>query len=380
MALLTWMPRLVTRMGASRVWPSLAGNRSGENAGLLSPQDFDHSATCERMRVDRNNSVLSILLITLPARYDGPKEVAFLSRVLQGRLRITDTAGQLRDGRIGVLLPDTPAAGAWKVASDICEVYDVGEERPDCEVMEYPDRRHRLAEREEVADGEHDTDQGQPAEPVAVKVPNDSDESFFSYTMPAWKRVIDVMGASAGLLLASPLIGVGAAAVALTSKGGPFFIQDREGLGGRKFRMYKLRTMRVDAEARKAKLRKRSEQDGPAFKMTRDPRTTFVGRILRKTSVDELPQLLNVLRGDMSLVGPRPLPVDESQDCQPWQRRRLTVTPGITCIWQVYARNVASFDDWVRMDLQYAQRVSPWQDFKLIARTPISIVLSKGPR
>ena len=125
-------------------------------------------------------------------------------------------------------------------------------------------------------------------------------------------------------------------------------------------------------------LRKLSEQDGPAFKMKADPRITRIGRLLRGTSIDELPQLWNVLRGDMSLVGPRPLPCDEAEACQSWQRARTDVTPGLTCIWQIYGRSRVSFTEWIRMDLRYIRRQSPWADIKLLASTLPALILRKG--
>jgi lipopolysaccharide/colanic/teichoic acid biosynthesis glycosyltransferase len=142
--------------------------------------------------------------------------------------------------------------------------------------------------------------------------------------------------------------------------------------------MYKLRTMHTGAEARKRELLAANEQDGPAFKMKNDPRVTPLGRFLRRTSIDELPQLWNVLIGDMSLVGPRPLPCDESSACTPWQRNRLDVTPGLTCIWQVKGRSRVSFDDWVRMDMQYLQRAGLLFDLKLLVQTVYVVLLRKG--
>jgi len=165
-----------------------------------------------------------------------------------------------------------------------------------------------------------------------------------------------------------------AVAVRLTSPGPIFFFQPREGLGGRAFTMWKFRTMIVNAEALKSQLD--NEQDGPAFKMQRDPRVTRVGWFLRNTSIDELPQLINVLRGEMSLVGPRPLPIAESQACESWQRRRLDVTPGLTCFWQASGkRSEIPFQQWMRMDLRYAQRRSPVRDLLLIAQTAAKVVL-----
>jgi lipopolysaccharide/colanic/teichoic acid biosynthesis glycosyltransferase len=123
-----------------------------------------------------------------------------------------------------------------------------------------------------------------------------------------------------------------------------------------------------------------SEQDGPAFKITNDPRITRLGRLLRKTSADELPQLFNVLKGDMSLVGPRPLPCDESDECLQWQRHRLDVTPGLTCIWQIEGRSRVTFDEWVRMDVAYMRRVSPWRDLAILLKTVPAVLLRRGAR
>jgi lipopolysaccharide/colanic/teichoic acid biosynthesis glycosyltransferase len=340
---------------------------------LSDSSSFHRSALAERMRVDRNGSCLSILLLQLPEDRSTHRDYQFLAGVLEGRLRITDAAGLLADGRIGVLLPDTPPAGAWKVASDICEVYPVGHERPDCEVLAYPDQHFRGNEQSKR----------HAKEPVAAPSgtgANGNVESLFACAVPFWKRSLDVTGATIGLIVATPLILLAGAAIKFSSRGPVFYSQEREGLGGRRFRIWKLRTMRMNADQLKDQLRPYSEQDGPAFKMMRDPRITHVGRILRRFSLDELPQLWNVLRGDMSLVGPRPLPVDESLGCLAWQRRRLQVTPGLTCIWQIKGRNVVPFEEWIRMDLEYARRRSPWLDLQLLVRTPPALILAKGPR
>jgi len=337
------------------------------NDYLLNDEDFRFAADCERMRVDRNNSVLSLLLVRL--NQPGPEEIAFFARVLEGRLRVTDTPGLLQDGRVAVLLPDTPTAGAWKVAADVSEVYPPGPGRPECEVLVYPNGERTRSIDSQQEDSGEENDLAAP-----------TNEFFFMKPQSVMKRLLDITGGLVGLLLSFPLLLFATVAVKATSRGPAFFSQQREGHGGKRFTMWKLRTMQVDAEAKKQDLRQYSQQDGPAFKMKRDPRTTRVGRFLRWTSMDELPQFWNVLRGDMSLVGPRPLPTEESTACEGWQRRRLSVKPGMTCTWQVCERGNVSFDQWVRMDLRYARRPSFWEDMRLLLLTLPSLILHKGMR
>jgi lipopolysaccharide/colanic/teichoic acid biosynthesis glycosyltransferase len=345
----------------------LARRRAANHEFLLSDGDFRFAADCERMRVDRNGSVLSLLLIRLARQKSSSSDVAYLARVLEGRLRMTDTPGLLDDGRIGVLLPDTQADGAWKVATDISEIYPPGPERPECNVLVYPPHPRIL---EPVAE--------EPERQGAAQL--ESSEFFLAKAIPIWKRFIDIVGASLGLVLSAPVVLAAVAAIKISSPGPAFFVQEREGRGGRKFNIWKLRTMCVDAEEQKDELRPLSQQDGPAFKMHCDPSTTRLGRFLRWSSIDEMPQFWNVLKGDMSLVGPRPLPTAESQACEPWQRRRLDVTPGITCTWQVSGRGKVRFDDWVRMDLRYAENPSLWSDMKLLFITIPSLIFQRGMR
>jgi exopolysaccharide biosynthesis polyprenyl glycosylphosphotransferase len=194
----------------------------------------------------------------------------------------------------------------------------------------------------------------------------------------AAKRILDIAGASLGLILSLPVFVATAVAIKLTSRGPVFFRQERVGMGGRHFTCLKFRTMRVGAQAQQELLRSASVQDGPAFKMPSDPRVTAVGRLLRKFSIDELPQLLNVLLGDMSLVGPRPPIPSEVDRYAWWQRRRVSVRPGLTCLWQVYGRNTVTFKRWVEMDLYYIDNWSLWLDIKLIAHTFRAVLRGTG--
>lgn len=194
------------------------------------------------------------------------------------------------------------------------------------------------------------------------------------------KRFCDVLLSSAGLLLTAPLMLGTALAVKFTSPGPVLFRQVRSGRNGRRFVLYKFRSMVIDAEERLEELRDKNEMSGPVFKMSEDPRLTKVGKFLRKTSLDELPQLWNVFRGDMSLVGPRPPLPREVEQYEPWQRRRLSMKPGITCIWQISGRNEVDFEDWMKMDLQYIDRWSLWLDIKIILLTVWAVVLRRGAR
>jgi exopolysaccharide biosynthesis polyprenyl glycosylphosphotransferase len=191
------------------------------------------------------------------------------------------------------------------------------------------------------------------------------------------KQVLDVSAAFVLLVLLSPLFLAMVALIRWTSRGPAMFRQQRSGLNGRPFTMLKFRSMVSDAEQRRQELEALNEMAGPVFKISDDPRITPVGRFLRKYSIDELPQLLNVLRGEMSLVGPRPLPVDEVQRFDDFaHRRRLSVKPGLTCLWQISGRNnVKDFKDWVRLDLEYIDNWSLWLDIKILFRT-IPVVLS----
>lgn len=194
----------------------------------------------------------------------------------------------------------------------------------------------------------------------------------------ALKRTIDIAVSFTALVLLSPLLVATTLAVKLTSRGAVLFKQERVGLHGRKFFMLKFRSMVVNAEALKAKLASANEQSGPVFKMKRDPRITRVGRFIRKYSIDELPQLVNVLRGDMSLVGPRPPIPSEVVKYEAWQRRRLSVRPGLTCVWQVSGRNEISFEEWMLLDMRYIDHWSLGQDLQLIAKTVPVVLTGRG--
>jgi exopolysaccharide biosynthesis polyprenyl glycosylphosphotransferase len=213
----------------------------------------------------------------------------------------------------------------------------------------------------------------------------DGDQYVATYTLHnelwpyAIKRMLDVTVAVLALLLFSPILVVAAVAIKLSSPGSVFFLQERIGINKRRFKIYKFRTMVPHAEQLMSSIEKNNEATGPVFKMRNDPRITPIGKLLRKSSVDELPQLFNVLKGDMSLVGPRPLPVRDFEGFnEDWQRRRFSVKPGITCLWQVNGRSGISFDQWMLLDLKYMDEWSLWLDLKILAKTVPAVIKGEG--
>lgn len=200
-----------------------------------------------------------------------------------------------------------------------------------------------------------------------INVEVEKKESGLIYNLS--KRIIDITGSFIGLVLLSPILIIVGILIKLESKGPIVFTQKRVGKDGKEFDMYKLRSMVVNAEEIKEKLKEQNEMSGPMFKMKDDPRITKIGKFIRKTSIDELPQLVNVLKGDMSLVGPRPSLPNEVKDFETWMLKRLNVKPGLTCYWQVSGRNNIDFEDWMKLDIKYVNERSFLLDIKLIFKT-----------
>lgn len=191
------------------------------------------------------------------------------------------------------------------------------------------------------------------------------------------KRTFDIVASLAGLIILSPVLLITAVAIYIDDPGPVLFFQDRDGLNGKIFKMWKFRSMYQNAPELRAKMGTQNELDGPAFKMKNDPRITRVGKFLRRFSIDELPQLVNILFGEMSVVGPRPLPKYETAQLTPEQRQRLLVKPGLTCYWQISGRNTATFEEWMEYDFRYIREQSLWTDCKLVLAT-IPAVFSGG--
>jgi lipopolysaccharide/colanic/teichoic acid biosynthesis glycosyltransferase len=368
---------------------------------LLTPEQMNIAVQRETARADRNGSQFALVLFRARNKDQQSLSTVRLAKTVLRRVRATDDVGWYDDRHLAALLPDTEPAGAWRFAEQVCTLVSAKAPRPLCSVYSYPTLWFKGDQTPEKLVQQGHDDAFLPAGPVDSRkglenvIPvfleqananKDAQpaplvhavESLLLKPLPWWKRGIDIMGAAAGMVLVSPVMAFAAVAVRTTSPGPAIFVQQRAGLGGKPFTIYKFRTMCQDAEAKQAELKQFSEQDGPAFKIKNDPRVTSIGKFLRKTSIDELPQLLNVLKGDMTLVGPRPLPMDQSAACEGWHRRRLDVTPGLTCIWQVKGRSQVSFSEWVRMDVAYIRRRTLFNDVRIILQTIPAMLFGKG--
>jgi lipopolysaccharide/colanic/teichoic acid biosynthesis glycosyltransferase len=365
MFLSRWVSRIKDPRGVRHRW-------------LRRPSELRRMLLSERARSVRTGRPFTLIRITPMVGRLTSGQVRQFEKVLRSRLRSYDQAGIHDEGAFVVLLPETDRDGGLKVAADI--QIRLGDDAEDFrwQVAQYPSSEESLHDDSGDQGGAIDdrrqpaaSEESRPAHPVEI---------MLSRSLPAWKRGMDVALSAVGLTFAAPVIGLAALAIKATSPGPVIFKQRRTGVGGKPFVMHKLRTMSAGAEQLQKSLRHLNEQDGPAFKIENDPRITTIGRVLRSSCVDELPQLWNVLRGEMSIVGPRPLPCHESDACRGWRRARLDITPGLTCIWQVKGRSKVSFDEWMRMDLEYAKRQSFLLDVCLMFGTVGLVAKSVLPR
>ncbi|WP_372721889.1 sugar transferase [Novipirellula sp.] len=381
------------------------------NTWILTGREFDREIARERARTVRRNIPFCVLQIELCAAHRTAKNTRSLAKLVRRNVRMSDEKGHVNRFTIGVLLVDTPEMGGRIVMDRLNGLLSSAHLKAEISLSVYDPQAFNNDDSDDSSANGGDQESGGTKVRLHDKHPVGRDRRRFHddeligsgtrmatpHSSEAFdlmstrvsnvsfqvdsvvKRTFDVAVASAGLLFAAPVIAFAAALI--KRDGGPaFFLQSREGRDGVPFTIYKLRTMVVNAESQQAELRDKSERDGPAFKMRNDPRVTRFGQMLRSTCVDELPQLWNVLRGDMSIVGPRPLPVSESRACQPWHRRRLDVRPGITCNWQVAKEKADTFDEWMRMDLAYVDNANLWKDVTLMAQTVGVPLRAKGSR
>ena len=389
--------------------------------GVLSATELEREFERERARVDRNDHQFSVAVF-LQEEHD-QEALVQLAEVLLKRTRTPDVIGRLDSERLAALLPETDSQGAWNFADDVTRMLAERSLKFDCLVHTYPadtpstdDGNRTNAEKSESSDtsqeqagvieGEDETTKKRLAakarkpRPGRPRLVEDDDRSvaaidsstirtagdrpvqdlgqYFRQEIPVWKRALDIFVSLVMLVILAPLLLCAALAVRLTSPGPIIFKQQRAGLGGKPFTMYKFRSMHIDAEERRKELEDLNELDGPVFKIRDDPRMTPIGRVLRRASIDELPQLYNVLIGDMTLVGPRPPMLNEIASYEQWQLARLDLKGGLTCIWQVSGRSEIDFEDWIRMDLRYVKTRNWLLDLGLLSKTAKAVVSGRG--
>ena len=410
---------------------------SAEN--ILSARQFEYFLERERSLADRGTRRFTLLVLRRQASERGDRRgrVALTELAQQAckRLRSTDLVGRLDADRVEILLTDTEPAGAQAVAAWVHQVE--GRLGLDLEqtIYVYPSVAEQSTNREPDLDPhERGPDEGMrsnghgngrltrhsdaagnthvpslPEYRVATNgkavaghlnghaLPRALDTSgrtgrvvshplwkmedlwpVLGVPTPLWKRSLDILLSALALLLLFPLFALIALAIRLDSPGPVIFKHLRAGRGARPFVFYKFRSMIADAEEERAALAAQNEQDGPIFKIREDPRITRVGRWLRRWSMDELPQLWNVLKGDISLVGPRSPTFDEVCKYERWQLRRLSVTGGITCIWQVSGRSLIPFQEWMRLDMRYVASRNLWLDLRLLVQTVSAVLSGRG--
>jgi lipopolysaccharide/colanic/teichoic acid biosynthesis glycosyltransferase len=366
-------------------WPSeaLTGSAEGTVAypvsleGVLPQEEFLERLRFEKLRVDRSGNPLSMALFFLKEEVvaDARKLREFLASIKRDT-RETDLKGWVNGNIFGLLMLDTDGSGSHKCVEPLVN----GQIKTGCDVLTgtYPDRL--FSEILEKTEADPRIFSLESLEPVG-------DAPGYQIL----KRWLDILGSLIGLVLFSPVMLITAAAIKLTSPGPVIFRQTRLGRNGNPFNFWKFRSMesgnddRVHREyvlklidGQHAQLNQ-GKEDKPLYKLKNDSRITAVGKIIRKLSIDELPQLFNVLQGEMSLVGPRPPMPFEVEQYKSWHLRRiLKVKPGITGLWQVEGRSRTSFDDMVRLDIRYVQNWSLWLDFKTLAKTVREVLMPKG--
>ncbi len=350
------------------------------------PEDMFHALIrYERRRVDRTNSVFSLIAFEVDVSRAG--QVERVARALRARARSVDEIGWLEAGRLAVLLPATGLEGAWRFAVQAEERMMDRFEPPPFTVYAYPDHWREGWSRPEE-DGGRQSPHGrfsdlsrsfsQRGAADAARAVQGRVRELLSRPVPGWKRMQDVAGSLVFLILLSPLLLLIALYVKLVSPGPVLFRQKRIGYRGVPFSFLKFRTMRANTSpvSHQSHLHELIHSDRPMRKLdrTRDPRIIPGGGLLRKASLDELPQLINVLRGEMSLVGPRPCLPYEAREYDRWHAQRFDTLPGMTGLWQVSGKNRLTFRQMIRMDIEYCRRMSLLYDLKILALTVPTVI------
>jgi len=388
---------------------SANGSRANAVSIIQSQEPFRELIISERQRVDRNQHILSLLLFTVGKQNANGVAVQNFANILAERIRSTDEVGWFDSKRIGVILPYTHAGGAHKLADEICKAVTPEASIPEYtvhtypsnwfsddsgppaqfEIVDLPPKRKAITSQSPSLPAKH----AQEGKCILATSPLSSDvtrscralpqaiEPFFLQPLPIWKRIVDVLGALFGLVVLSPLLILVALIIKVCYGGPVIFKQQRVGYSGRIFTMWKFRTMKLGAESSlhqqyMSSLINCANAESSAKVMTKldsDLPVTGFGRILRAISFDELPQLINVLCGDMTLIGPRPPTVYEVEDYLPWYCERFGIVPGMTGLWQVSGKNKLTFLEMIRLDIRYIRQLSLWSDIVIFLKTPLVI-------
>lgn len=388
--------------------------QNGELLGIYSVKQFRTILESERHRADRNQHVFSLLVFDVGRSDENQIRIRYLVRVLRERIRLTDRAGWLDNRRVGVVLPYTSAAGACQLADYICQEMAGKFAPPEYTVYTYPSiynsESNGHSDQLNFADLSPEWNTTMPenfsmSAKYAGSPNNDfasqqsradtirnchevapSLELLFAQRLPLWKRSMDILGALLGLIMLSPLLLLLCLIIKIASPGPLIFKQERIRCLGRIFSMWKFRTMDVNTDVSVHKQHVaaliKSVKSGnpglksPMVKLENNPQIIPIGKCIRKMCLDEIPQLINVLRGEMSLVGPRPPLSYEVEEYPQWCYGRFNSVPGMTGLWQVSGKNRLTFDEMVRLDIRYSREESLWLDTKIILKTP-SVIISQ---
>ena len=372
------------------IGPFAATSESNGDRGILNEETFHRMISLERRRTERSRKPFLLMLLDMGDHLPSEATGKVLSKILAGlsvSTRETDVAGWYKsDCVVGVMFTEIGIEDRKSIVATMVERLGAAL-RSDL----HPEQFDQISVSFHMYPEEWDQNCDAPKRPSNPALyPDLSKQADTKRVSNGMKRAMDIVGSVVALLLASPFLLAIAAAIKATSKGPVFFRQNRIGQHGTPFEFLKFRSMYTGNDASKHKEyvqqliagKAECHTDGNGngvFKLTKDPRITRVGAFLRRSSLDELPQLINVLKGEMSLVGPRPPLPYEVEKYDVWHRRRLLeAKPGITGLWQVSGRCRVAFDDMVRLDLRYARTVSPWVDLKILVRTPAAVVFGDG--
>ena len=347
---------------------------------LLSVEQFRSALERERARTDRTGRQFSLALFERNGTGNGLAQR--FEDVCRKRLRLIDEAGWLGTNHIGIVLPETDGRGAWRIAEDVCNGVGIDAQAPFCRIYTYPS---------EWPSGFHGNQPNPPPTKVSsgketfsqkssecfdtsgVKKQGEGLEELLIYQTPLWKRAFDIFGSVAGLMLVFPLCLLIAIFTKIVSPGPTFFKQQRVGRGGKLFTCWKFRTMHVDIDTSSHeqyfKELTRTKKPMTKLDLDEDPRIIPLGNLLRQTGLDELPQLINVLRGEMSLIGPRPPIPYEVREYESWHKKRFDSMPGLTGLWQVSGKNRTTFEEMMRLDIAYGEKISLWSEARIFLKT-----------